>query len=779
MRAADAAAWVEGSFDAVVQLDATQRPRTGNSAAHELLGPEVDLVARIAESSRARFAQAWRELESGAGRWRGEVALELAAGCTPGELQMVSLGGGHEFRGVIAQWRDIARRRDAMDRLRQAEARLREAQLLARLGGWDLDLETGVLNWSKETYRIYGVAEGTSVSVEDAIGFYSQRSRPIIRAAFEACRDQGIPFDLEVQIRTKAGRLIWVRAKGQALREDGRIQRLAGILQDIDERKRAQLERERYAERLRMAAEAAGMGVWEWDAATGELYWDTVQQELHGLESEAKLSLLDWLGMVHSEDRDEVQVEFERAAQGDEDLEIVFRVQRPDGRERRLRVAARRHADAETGAVRLIGVALDITFAHERQLALEWAREQAERANHELRQAILRAERSAREAEAANRAKSEFLAVMSHEIRTPMNGVLGFAEILSMMDLNDEQREYVETIRASGVALQRLIDDLLDYSKIESGRMELDEGTFSLAEVLEDVVRLNEPQASTNMVRLDLEVQSGLPDSWHGDVVRLRQILMNLMGNACKFTRKGMVALQVREARHGSGLHFEIKDTGIGIAPDAMERLFQPFSQADSSTTRRFGGTGLGLAICKRLVELMGGRIWAESEVGVGSSFHFTLSLTGAGPGPGPAPRQEHATMTGSSPQHDTEFSGYRALLVEDNAVNRKLAGLLIRRMGFQLDEAVDGYSGLERLASNQYDIVFMDIQMPGIDGLEVTRRTRGNPQLVQPKILAVTAYAMDGDRERFLAAGMDGYVSKPVTRENLVAAVRSVLGGR
>jgi len=770
-----ATALMRGTFDAVVVLDEHRRPVGANAAALELLGAGAELVAGLMEQSRTGFAEGWQRLEAGEARWRGEASL-LLADQRPrhGEVQLIRRGSPTEFEGAIALWRDTSRRQDALERYRSAEARLQEAQRIARLGSWELELDTSSLHWSDETYRIHDLPVGAQVSLADAINFYSQRSRPLIQAAYEACRDRGEPFDLELQIRTAAGRVIWVRSKGQALREEGRITRLAGVFQDVDDLKRSRLEGERFAERLRMAAEAAGMGVWEWDAATGELFWDAVQQDLHGLENATALSLTDWLGLVHADDREEVQIEFERAAQGDEDLEVVFRIQRTDGRERRLRVAARRHADASTGAVRLIGVTLDITNAHERQVALEWAREQSERANHELRQAILRAERSAREADSANRAKSEFLAVMSHEIRTPMNGVLGFAEILSMMDLSDEQNEYVDTIRESGASLLHLIDDILDYSKIESGRMELEEGLFVLSELLEDVVRLNEPKASENLVRIDLEIAPELSNCWIGDAIRLRQILMNLLGNACKFTRQGKVLIRVRSVPFGNGLLFEVKDTGIGIDSEAMARLFLPFSQADSSTTRRFGGTGLGLAICKRLVELMGGRIWVDSRPGEGSSFQFSLPLNQgeeSGKVPTAAPDAEPARV-----REGGEFAGLRALLVEDNPVNRRLASLLIKRMGFQLDEAVDGFAGLERLISNRYDLVFMDIQMPGLDGVEVTRRVRNNPQLQQPLILAVTAFAMDGDRERFLEAGMDGYVSKPVTGESLGDAVRSVL---
>lgn len=783
LEADERVAWLEDAFDPVVVLDRHRRPAGSNAAARSWLGPTVDLVARLTEESRPIFTEGWQALVAGGRRWRGDVLLHRADGTLGhSELQLLARGpSGGTWDGAVAIVRDTTRRREAWEKVLQTEAQLRESQEIAHLGSWDFDVARSQLRWSDETYRIHGLEVGTPVTVAEAIGFYGSRFRATIEAAVTACLDHGQPFDLELQIRNRGGALIWVRAKGQAQWEAGQVVRLRGIFQDIDDRKRSEVDHERYVDRLRMAAEAAGMGVWEWDAATGDLFWDTVQQDLHGLPGLQTLTLAEWLGLVHAEDREQVQAEFERAAQGDDDLETVFRVERPDGRERHLRVAARRHEDESTGAVRLIGVALDITTSHERQQALEWAREGTERANHELRQAILRAERSAREADAANRAKSEFLAVMSHEIRTPMNGVLGFADILGMMDLSPEQREYVDTIRESGTSLLHLIDDILDYSKIESGRLELETQTFSLGELLEDVIRLNEPQASTNLVLMEMEVESGLPDLWVGDETRLRQVLMNLVGNACKFTRRGRVVLRVREARSFVGGQFEVEDTGIGMDEDAMTRLFLPFSQADSSTTRRFGGTGLGLAICKRLVELMGGRIWAESEPSVGSKFSFSLPLGREEVEPKateapvvPAPEPAPASVVSAA-----EFVGLRGLLVEDNPVNRRLAGLLIRRLGFTLEEAVDGFAGLERLTSHTYDVVFMDIQMPGLDGVEVTRRVRANAQLEQPIIIAVTAFAMDGDRERFLAAGMDGYVSKPVTRQSLADAIREALPKR
>ncbi len=383
---------------------------------------------------------------------------------------------------------------------------------------------------------------------------------------------------------------------------------------------------------------------------------------------------------------------------------------------------------------------------------------------------------AARTAEASSRAKSEFLSTMSHELRTPLNGVIGMAESLLREDLRESQSADVEVIRQSGEVLLRLLDDLLDLSKIEAGRVELEDVDFSLATLLQGTEALWMPRAREK--GLDLVVTNEVPafDAVHGDCGRLRQILNNLVGNAIKFTPEGEITVTLSDARADAGalmLRFDVRDTGIGIPDDVKEKLFAPFTQADSSTSRRFGGTGLGLSICKQLSEMMGGAIGVESTPGAGAHFWFTVTVD-LGDADAVDSRAEMPEVDVDPLARLAALSRPpRILVAEDNAVNRRVIAALLSPVDCTLEIVENGALAVAAVREAPPDLVLMDVQMPELDGIAATQRIRGLPgPEARVPIIALTANAMRGDRTKYLEAGMDDHVAKPVKPAVLFAAI-------
>ncbi len=435
----------------------------------------------------------------------------------------------------------------------------------------------------------------------------------------------------------------------------------------------------------------------------------------------------------------------------------------PEGRQyHQIRMIAER--DPEGRVVGVITLGRDVTERNRHLQQIDEARKEAERHARELARA-----RDA--ALQASRVKSEFLANMSHEIRTPMNGVLGLTDLLLASDLQPSERELAEGIHRSGIALLTIINDILDLSKLEAGRMTLSKEPFDLLTLCNDVVSLLSARADQRGLRLRLELAPNVPLAWLGDAGRLRQVLLNLIGNALKFTPSGEVVVQARaDGEPVPRLVIDVRDTGIGIPADRLDAVFDSFTQADGSITRRFGGTGLGLSITRQLVELMGGEIRVSSEVGRGSTFTCVLPLPVVGRetvAPPPPPAAE--------PRAPLPPLGLNVLLVEDNAINRLVATKLLREWRCTQTSAEDGSEALDRMRSGGFDVVLMDVQMPVMDGLTAVAHWRAIERTLggHTPVVALTAHAMDGDRERCMEAGMDDYVSKPLRPEELHAAIR------
>jgi PAS domain S-box-containing protein len=530
--------------------------------------------------------------------------------------------------GYVALHTDVTAQVEAEAALAQSEALLHAVGQMARVGGWELGIESSTMYWSEEIYAIHEVEPSFRPKVDDALSFFPDDVRPQMLAAIVACIRDGTPWDLEMPFVTASGRQRWVRTQGQAVHQGGKIALLRGAFQDITASKQAELD---------------------------------------------------------------------------------------------LRIS---------------------------EAALVRAKEAAE---------------------AADRAKSAFLATMSHEIRTPLNAVIGMTGLLLDTPLAADQREFANTIRTSGNALLALINDILDLSRIEAGQVDLEEHPFDLQACLEEALGLVAHGAAVKGLTLTQSAAPELPMIVYGDMTRLRQIVVNLLANAVKFTNHGEVSLRAgcTPAPDGRSLiTITVRDTGVGIAPERLAQIFRPFTQADSSTTRRYGGTGLGLSISRQLAELMGGQITVESLPGRGSAFTLSVPLLAADLGPPSASRAPGRPFVA---QPADAARALRILVAEDNPVNQQVIRQLLAHLGYRADIVADGLEAVAAMERQPYDIVLMDVQMPELDGMEATRRIRGLASLrQQPYIVAVTAHAFVDDRERYLAAGMDAYLSKPLTSDSL-----------
>jgi PAS domain S-box-containing protein len=627
--------------------------------------------------------------------------------------------------------------RQTEQRLRRSEALLVEMGRMAQVGAWEAS--NGTFFWTDELYRIHEVAPG----VLPDLGLIHDRILPGPRRQLDEAIEKMLatdePFDLEMPYQAPSGQLRWLRSHGRIDRS-GEGVRLFGATQDITNQKQIELALIESRRRLDEVYAVARVGSWEFDLSTGYIAWSNVVFDLFGFpRGQATPSYEEYLARLSPADRvlhaEEVQV----AIRDGIPYTREYRVLPPGGEERYVRSTGSPVRNDNGKIVALMGIAQDITVSRRVEQELIAAREAA----------VL-----------ASRTKSQFLANMSHEIRTPMNAVLGMTALALDTELTSEQREYLETVLSSGKALMEIIDDILDLSKIEAGKVELERAPFSVGDIILETARLFSTHAHEKGLELLVDLGPEIPARLLGDPTRFRQVISNLLGNALKFTHKGIVAVRARwQAQPVPVLSVRIEDTGIGIAPGSQSAIFEPFVQADGSTSRRFGGTGLGLAICKQLVQLMGGQMEVESLEGHGATFRFTAALPVASSQPAADPRR---------------LGGLRVLVVDDSRPAGEVLCSLVERRGGEASLVTSVAAGVAAIreaqeAGRPFQVALIDCEMPAAGGLVFGARM--SRMTAAPRLVLLTA-ARRPSSDELRSAGFERSMSKPVGERDLLDAL-------
>jgi len=640
---------------------------------------------------------------------------------------------------------DITERKQAEESVREHEHLLRDIFENTLSGFWDWDINNNTEYLSPTFKRMFGYADDEMENSPQAWqNIMFPEDLPSVFKAFDRhvkSRGQD-PFYNEVRYWHRDGSTVWVICAGRVVRwtEDWKPVRMVGCHIDITQRKRSEEDLQISTLRLSLATRAANVGVWEWDIVQNNLVWDDQMYALYGITRETFGGAYEsWRSGLHPDDEKRGDEEIQQALAGEKEFNTEFRVVWPDGSVHNIRAMSIVIRGDDGKPLRIIGTNWDITEQKKNEEVLHLAKVQAE---------------------AASKAKSEFLANMSHEIRTPLNGVIGFTELLMQTPLNELQLQYAQNANVSGKALLGIINDILDFSKIEAGKLELEIIETDLVELVGQAMDIIKFQAAQKGLELLLDVQPGLPRMAKVDPLRLKQILTNLLGNAVKFTEQGEVELCLsHEALPGgqSCFHFTVRDTGIGISDIQQQKLFQAFSQADSSTTRKFGGTGLGLIISSLLASRMGGSITVESSFGKGSVFRCSIE----------------ASCRQAASDKAVPLPVRNVLVVDDNAANRRILEANFRHWGIDYTDCDSGAACLQLVKARQFDLVIMDYHMPGMDGLATVRYIRNYLQhnsLHTPVILLHSTSDNQELRDTCRELGIRFQLVKPVKADELHA---------
>jgi len=740
----------------LLQVNQAWADFTGLSQA-ELIGRSVfdfchpdevpGIRARAGTAQPGDVSEAEVRLRNRHGEWRWVAAR-----------RQVTEDGAH-----IGNMRDISAERAYREEIEEARRTRKALGSAAGIGVWEFSPLTGHIWWSDEIMDLVGFDPEIDWTSERFYALVHPRDRGRLTKAMTRSVATGEPLRIEHRI--------WARDRWLTMRVTVRTEptgtgayALKGISEDITElaeardaarkgeqtARKARRDAQALAGRLNLALEAAEAGVYEIDHVNESFWCSPEFERITGQKNSSyeEATELRYPGF-HVDDLPHVRASFRALHRGDKKSGESFeaRIVRPDGAERWVRVHHHLVTSRNGRWLKAVGLVQDCDALKRQEIALKEAQAAAE---------------------AGAEAKAAFLANMSHEIRTPMNGVMGVLHLLKNERLSADGRDLLREALSCGQMLAELLNDVIDFSKIEAGRLELANEPVDPRLLVEGVVRLLEPQARAKGLTLAVDADPAL--GWvASDPVRLRQALFNLVGNAVKFTETGHVRVRCHRAEAGGDvLRFEVEDTGVGIPRAAQERLFERFNQADASTTRRFGGSGLGLAITRKLAEMMDGQVGFRSEEGQGSTFWFEVSAPAA---QAPAEAVE-ATLD--------VLTGVRVLVVEDNPTNRMIATKLLENLGAAVETADDGYAGVDAAARGGFDIILMDIQMPGIDGVEAARRIRaqGGASASTP-IVALTANVLAHQRQAYLDAGMDGVVGKPIAPGVLLAEIAHAAANR
>jgi PAS domain S-box-containing protein len=706
---------------------------------------------------------------------RMERLREGAAGCLEGEKRYIHRTGSVVWARMnisavrdpsgrtvyfVVHVEDITERKRTEEALKESERRFRNIADSCPTMLWVTNAEGGIEFINRMLLEFGGATLG-QVQGSQWERFLHPDDAPQYLAAFERAIRQSAPFRAEARVRRADGEWRWFGSYATPrLSPGGEFLGHVGLSSDITDRLKAEQALRSSEEKFRQLAENIREVFWMMPpSADSILYVSPAYEQIWGTSCESLYqNPMAWGDAIHPDDRETAHAVFIRQIHG-EQVESVYRIKTPAGEEKWIRDRAFPVLDAHGELIRVAGIAEEITERKRYETELIHAREGADAANH---------------------AKSRFLANMSHEIRTPMNGVIGMVQLLLDTHLTAEQRQYVSVAHDSARVLLALLDDILDLSKIEAGKIVLEKATFSVRRTIEAMVQMLRVQARRKGLELRARIAPEVPEWLTGDAHRLRQVLTNLTANGIKFTEHGEVTVEAKLDRREDNLvtlRFVITDSGIGLKEERAAHLFSPFTQADASTTRKYGGTGLGLAISKQLVEMMGGTIGVSSREGAGSSFWFTAVFPVAPEGREvEPPREPHLAL---SPKGARAAShGARILLAEDNATNREVVLAQLRKLGLASDAVPNGAEAVEAVRRGGYDLVLMDCQMPVMDGFAATRLIRTQDRLGIP-IIAVTADATPADRNRCLSEGMNDYISKPVEVDQLIAVLSKWLPPR